>query len=238
MDHKVNKDEVLIHVPINNPTITQALGQWAEFLHNRYEDVTRYISISKHEIEFQAGLDHRYMEELRSRGRAHEGFPEMDTMYNLRPDYLQGKYRRNVPEAAQLAEDITATYHKMNDTMIHELGIRRNALCALYPPNGYIGWHNNANASSYNLIFTYSSEGDGYWEHVNPYTGKVERVEDVKGWQCKASYFGAYEENDPRTLVYHSAACGKTGFRATVSWIFDREHKDWWLDSLDEIKFD
>ena len=238
MDHKVKEGEVLINVNINNPVIIEALTEWSTFLHDRYDDISRYISISRHEPSYQRGLEHDYMEEIRAKGSQHDGFPEMDYMFNIRPDFLQGRYRREQEVARELAEEITARYHKMNDTMITELGIRRNALSALYPPNGYIGWHNNANASSYNLIFTYSATGDGYWEHVNPYTNQIERIEDVKGWQCKATYFGAYSENNPKSLIYHTAACGPTGFRATVSWIFDRVNKDWWLDSIEEIESD
>lgn len=236
MEVKLEQNEVLYNIPINNPEIIELLEEWSEFLHTNYDTIKKHISLSRHETHPGAGVEHSYLEHIRSKGAGHDGFPEMDHMYNIRPDFL--KYRVEVPEAKALADSIRDAYTSFNNNMCTTLGIRRNALCALYPPNGYIGWHNNANASSYNLIFTYSSEGDGYWEHVNPYTNKIERIQDVKGWQCKASYFGSYSENNPTSLVYHSAKCGESGFRATVSWIFDREHKEWWLESLEEIKSD
>ena len=106
----------------------------------------------------------------------------------------------------------------------------------MYPPKGFISWHNNANASAYNLIFTWSETGDGYFKYIDGYTGDEIVIPDKKGWQCKAGYFGAYNE-EPEKLVYHTASTDC--WRITVSYIFNREEMSLGLqeDVIEEIKF-
>ena len=113
------------------------------------------------------------------------------------------------------------------------LATYNNALCTVYPPEGFISWHNNANASAYNLIFTWSETGDGYWKHIDPHTGEQVLVKDVPSWQCKAFFFGGYED-DPKDLVYHMASTDC--WRMTISYIFDRHHKQFWQDIIEEIE--
>ena len=48
----------------------------------------------------------------------------------------------------------------------------------MYPPGGYISWHNNANASAYNLVFTWSESGNGYFKYIDGET-KKEIVEGI-----------------------------------------------------------
>ena len=100
---------------------------------------------------------------------------------------------------------------------------------------GFISWHNNANASAYNLIFTWSETGDGYFKYIDGYTGDEIVIPDKKGWQCKAGYFGAYNE-EPEKLVYHTASTDC--WRITVSYIFNREEMSLGLqeDVIEEIK--
>ena len=74
----------------------------------------------------------------------------------------------------------------MNQDLIEWLGVRHNALTAIYPPGGYISWHNNANASAYNLIFTWSESANGQFNYVDPSTKEVVVMRDVEGWQCKS----------------------------------------------------
>ena len=76
-----------------------------------------------------------------------------------------------------------------------------SALSTLYPPDGFIGWHNNANAAAFNLIFTWSEKGDGWFKYIEPTSKEVITISDVQGWQLKAGYFGAYGSGD---VVYHA----------------------------------
>lgn len=58
-------------------------------------------------------------------------------------------------------------------------------LAAFYPAGGFIGWHTNSNFERYNAIITFSDTGDGYFEYVDPDSGKIIKVDDKPGMTIK-----------------------------------------------------
>lgn len=119
--------------------------------------------------------------------------------------------------------------NKLDDELILFLGARNNALKMYYPPKGFIGWHNNGNAPGYNIIITYSSEGDGAFYTYDKSNDKIIEQKDKKGWFIKVGYFGHYKE--PEKLCWHAA---KTDCdRLTLSYII--YDKNLWENMVDEI---
>lgn len=154
-----------------------------------------------------------YMRHIIHKGTAHDGYPEMLLGTSLEP----GKFCYDGQDSLQLTEES----EKLIKDLCSWSGAHRRALTAIYPPGGFIGWHNNANASGYNILFTWSSEGDGQWEHIEPSTGEHVIIPDVKGWQCKYGYYGSYEE--PHRVLYHAA---KTNcLRTTVAFVFNGDER-------------
>ena len=103
--------------------------------------------------------------------------------------------------------------------------------------DGFIGWHNNANASAYNFIFTYSEDGDGYWEHFDTGTQEIVRINDKPGWQCKAGYFGAYEDGMNKVCYHCASNESETGTRMTVAFVMDRSEvsqglQEWVIEDI------
>ena len=175
--------------------------------------------------------NHEYMHKIMAMGRKHNGFPECSCSYS----YSQGQLKFSENAGESVGE---VAYHQ--EKFLREIqtvfNLKRNALFSVYPPGGFISWHNNANASAYNFIFTYSETGDGYWEHWDTKEKKVTRIQDVKGWQCKAGYFGAYEDPEER-LVYHCAQNGKSGLRMTVAFVLERSElssglQEWVIEDI------
>jgi hypothetical protein len=169
-----------------------------------------------------------YRKHIISKGRGHEGFPEMLAAACLEP----GKFIYDGEERTRILQDM--------ESCIAELcswaGAHRRALTAIYLPGGFISWHNNANAHGYNVLFTWSEEGDGQWEHIEPVTGEHVVIPDVKGWQCKYGYYGTYDE--PEHVLYHAA---KTNcLRCTVAFVFNgnRTGKNMAEMLIDEIRND
>ena len=174
---------------------------------------------------------HEYMREIMNKERNHNGFPEVSCSYS----FGQGQLNFDQNAGDGVGE---VSFHQ--DKFLREIqsifNLKRNALFSVYPPGGFISWHNNANASAYNFIFTYSETGDGYWEHWDMKEQKVVRIPDVKGWQCKAGYFGAYEDERER-LVYHCAKNGKSGLRMTIAFVLDRSElssglQEWVIEDI------
>lgn len=153
----------------------------------------------------------------------HDGSPDAARSYCLKPDHYEGDEKT----------DYCLDYMSLDSRLKTELGVQHSALSQLYPPSGYIAWHTNENACAYNLIFTYSETGDGYFDYIDPKTGDKIRIQDKKGWNCKAGYFGSQFEKD--RIVYH---CASTNcWRMTLSFTLGHDY-DFWRDCIDHINTD
>lgn len=181
----------------------------------------------KWEQDREQWLSDKYKDEIISMGSSHNGFPVTMKAYSLTAQHSLDYRASNIERAKKWTD--------LNEKLQSILGTRQNALCATYPPGGYISWHNNANASSYNLVITWSETGDGWWKHVDPYTNEVVTVHDKPGWQAKAFYFGSYED-DPKHLVYHAASTDC--WRMTLGYMFDTRHKEYWEDVIEELEIE
>ena len=84
----------------------------------------------------------------------HEGYPVEH--YSLPIDRLRA---------------IDSNLDKINDYARHEfiadLGANSNAVFLYYPPGGFVGWHTNQNNSGHQFIFSWSKEGDGYFQYYD-----------------------------------------------------------------------
>jgi hypothetical protein len=223
--------DIMRSVDIKNPEVIELLDEWVQLAfqgkpYNEF-DKNRFLSVG-HTGHHQAANDRNdyisdeHRDYIISMGTSHSGFPESGRFFDMRKASPKHFDIENV-------EGYTLLDQKMQTT----LATRGNALASVYPPGGFISWHNNANAPSYNLIITWSENGDGYWKHVDPHTGETIVVPDKPGWQCKAFYFGAYAD-DPENLVYHMASTDC--WRITCSYIFDRVNKQFWEDIIEEIE--
>jgi hypothetical protein len=219
-------DNVMKSVKIKNQEVLNILSEFIDLWWDKRNSNLQNFYLGAKDVNREDYINDEYKNKIINMSTAHEGFPEKLRGYSI-------KDVSDRPGLIRSDLEISKNYMKINEKMQINLGTRHNALCSVYPPGGFISWHNNANAPSYNLIFTWSENGNGYWKHVDPYTGKDVVVHDVPGWQCKAFYFGAYEDR-PEDLVYHMASTDC--WRMTVSYIFDRTHKQFWEGVIEEIE--
>jgi hypothetical protein len=165
---------------------------------------------------------------------AHIGYPTDQYGINLNYNFLQSE-RRTV-DPAFLAE-IRRANNVLDEKLQLALGARFCALKMYYPADGYINWHTNWNVPGYNIIFTYSPSGNGYWRHIDPAgstspkpnLNKLVHIDDVPGWHCKVGYFGKKEEAD--RVVWHSAYTREP--RLTVSYVVFE--KAIWENMVEEL---
>lgn len=175
-----------------------------------------------------------YLATIKNMGPNHEGYPVALQGIPCNSDYMQ-----TTVDDPDIMVKFIEMYDDLNAELMTWLGTRNNALWCVYPPNGFISWHNNANAYAYNIILTWSENGDGYWEHIEPKTGERVRIQDQKGWNAKAGYFGNYndyEAGDDR-LVYHKAQ-NFSGWRMTLGFMFnnDERGKMMWEAAIEDIQ--
>lgn len=203
------------NIPIKNKEVLKALNNFLWFYDNR-DIVKKNLHRHGNGEERERWMSDKYRDEIIAQNERHEGYPDHINSYALKADrmhFLEGK--ATTPESAQLVE----RYSRYNQELCTLLSTRNNALTQMYPPNGFISWHNNANASAYNLIFSWSETGDGCFKYVDGHTGKMVTMQDVQGWQCKTGYFGSYREPWYKR-VYHAAETDC--WRITVSYMLDR----------------
>ena len=221
-------------IPVRNKELLNILNKYRDFLTRDKEQFEKDFHKScveqKDNRHWLAGDGH--LEEILDQGERHEGFP--DYMYGYEMSVNRKKHQFFEPDTHPvIRRDRTAELGNMNRLVTQFLGVRTTALTAYYPPGGFISWHNNANASAYNLIFTWSEEGKGQFDYVDPRTKEIVSMPDHAGWQCKAAYFGHYGEKD--RLFYH---CAKTDcWRLTVSFTFDTSSmsEDYRAELIEEI---
>lgn len=203
------------NIPIRNKDVLEALNNWLWYYDNR-DLVLDTLQVNGNPKDREHFVGEQYRDEIIAIDTMHDGFPASIHGCNIKGSHLQAK--NGAPVSTEVSK-LVERYNRYNQELCTLLSARNNALTELYPPNGYISWHNNANASAYNLIFSWSEMGDGCFKYVDGHTGKMVTMQDVQGWQCKAGYFGAYHE-PWYNRVYHAAETNC--WRISVSYIFDR----------------
>jgi len=203
-------------VPIENRNVQNILHDCLSTYNVKY-DVTK-TNEKMGDIDVDGWYTSKdYLESIRD---DHDGSPESAHSYGLKPHHYSGDQKI----------DYELDFFALDMRMRLELGLQCSALSQFYPAGGFISWHNNANASAYNLIFTWSETGDGYFEYIDPKTDDVIRMHDKKGWTCKAGYFGSLDE--PDKIIWH---CAKTNCkRITLSFTMGFNY-DYWEDCVKQI---
>lgn len=166
-------------------------------------------------------LSNQYMHEIINMGSGHDGFPKVLKGF-------AGLKHEGGDMRGKVIKDASRT---LNTKLMEFMSARNNALNACYPPGGFISWHNNANAKGYNIIITYSENGNGWFDYWDIEKQERVRIQDVPGWQAKMTYFGPYD--DPDKLCYHAAYTDD--YRITVAFVFD-EADEFWEEVIEDLE--
>lgn len=205
-------------VEMKNPRVLDILEKFRYLYREKYDITKTNQPLSDLLGRGEEFVSEEYLQEVLDMGESHDGLPRAAFSYPIKPDHYQGddpEYKKD--------------FASINDQLRVELGLHSSALSQLYPPKGFIDWHNNANASSYNVIFTWSETGDGWFKWLDDKT--INTMPDKKGWSCKVGYFANYEESEP--VIYH---CAYTNcWRITLSFTLGFD-KNYWEDMIDYIQ--
>ena len=165
-------------IPLNNPEVLKGLDNFLWMYKERDE-------IAKHHRLHSIGCDMNYYtgDEYRDiivkQDTAHEGYPEECRSYNMKPSQMRFIVGH---DPTYVAESIRK-WDEYSTILQHALFTKFNALTVLYPPDGFISWHNNCNAAAYNLVFTWSETGDG-----QSWTKRVYHSARTDCWRITVSF--------------------------------------------------
>ncbi len=188
------------------------------------EDHDKLLPVGEDLKKRMGNMDHisscseEYLNHIVKKDGAHIGFPEV-------------AYCCDISQAVGHAPRIHIDkQQELNSELIAYLGARNVAVHTYYPPNGFMGWHNNWNAHGYNILLTYNSEENGgFFRYLDPITKEVVTLIDPKGWSCKVGYFGRGRE--PDKVVYH--CCSNTAKRLTLGYVVP--HLEIWRSMIEDI---
>ena len=214
-------------VELKNPRVLNLLEKFRYLYREKY-DITK-TTVRAHGVEPEPSaedwISEEYLKKVMSLGKKHIGVPSASLSYCIKPEHYIGS-----PHDYQLYKE---DFRGVNDILKEELGLRCSALSQLYPPKGFIDWHNNANASAFNVVFTWSETGDGRFKWYDMEKKEIITMKDKKGWRCKAGYFASYGDDVP--VTYH---CAYTNcWRMTHSYTLGFD-KNYWLDMIDYIQLE
>ena len=206
-------------IDIKNEEVLKILTDYSDWFFQ--SDLTKLVEIAHSEDRHQGMLleeacGEKYLKEIVDKDGQHIGFPErvlsvdINTSENSPQEH---KEKRN-----KLAEELCAY-----------LGARNQAVNVFYPANGFMGWHNNWNANGYNILLSYSKEGNGFFRYRDPLTKEIVTMEDKPGWTCKVGYYGRGRE--PDKVYYHCA--GSYEPRITLGFVVP--HLEIWRSMIEDI---
>lgn len=133
----------------------------------------------------------RHLQEMIRKGADHIGFPEH-------------AYGFQVSHGAKSHPEIFEPLKMWTKSeLVRMFGAKGNSLTSYYPPNGYVGWHTNWNAFGYQMIITWSEDGDGHFSYYDKEKDEIITEKDVKGWQARWYRFGRVDE--PEHHCWHTA---------------------------------
>lgn len=203
-----------------DPEFESILNKFSEFILSLDLDKIKFRGEPDDGDDFtsQKYLDHMLSKD--SEGR-HEGYPEV--VYGIDIGGTKHPNDERVPYEVQ--DVITELSTELNAF----LGTRNCAVTMLYPENGYMGWHHNANAPGYNILLSYSIDGDGFFRYVDPTTKEIVTLQDTPGWSIKVGYYGSFEQENK--IVWHCARTKKIRF--TIAFIVPKESM--WHDMCEDI---
>ena len=135
-----------------------------------------------------------YLQQVMATGQEHSGFPE---------EHVSMPINRMAQKNPEVFAEIR---NEMRYEFASEIGAHTSALTNYYPPGGFVGWHTNWNANAYQVLFTWSETGDGYFKYWDLEKQEIVHIQDTKGWACRHYYFG--HRGEPDKHCWHAAYAG------------------------------
>lgn len=230
----INDNQVMKSIPINNSHVLECLNNFLWFWRNPTFHDNVHTTCNSHTFE-DGWTSEEYMRKIIDMGNAHDGYPESCKAKAMAANRLVEKPTADKGAIVECIRRFT----DYNTQLSQAIMARNNALGVIYPPGGFISWHNNQNAPGYNLIFSYAETDTGFFEYYDSNTEEIVKLYDTPGkWTCKAGYFADFEESFEKK-VYHSASAPEDD-RMTVSYVFNASEMSNGLhdETIEEIMSD
>mgnify|MGYP001171631417 CR=1 FL=1 len=202
----------MINIKIQNKQIINLLNGWSSWFDNLDKSLLK--------LDGKPDEDDYYTEEEYFKTidqEKHVGFPEK-------------KYGVDVamPDTTKL--NLRERIRQIDSDFNNVLSAKCCAVKMYYPKGGYMGWHNNHNASGYNILFSHTKNGKGYFRYKDPITLQTITMHDTPGWTAKVGYYGMLSEKNK--IYWHCARAYED--RLTLGFVVP--NKDFWEMMIEDIE--
>lgn len=106
----------------------------------------------------------------------------------------EASYGNDLAGALTTPESWRPTILKFNRDLNNLLCTKFNAVMMYYPPGGFMGWHDNRNVPGYNILLSYTKNGNGWFKFKE--NGETVTLHDKPGWNVKVGYYGGEDEEE------------------------------------------
>lgn len=202
----------MINIKIQNKEIINLLNDYSEWIENLDKSVFK--------LEGKPDKNDYYTEEEYFKTidqEKHIGFPEVT-------------YGTDIAFTQTTMVDLRQRIRQIDSDFNDILSAKHCAVKMYYPKGGYMGWHNNHNASGYNILFSYTKNGEGYFRYKDPKTLETVTMHDSPGWTAKVGYYGMLEEKDK--IYWHCARAYEV--RLTLGFVIP--DKNFWEMMIEDIQ--
>ena len=198
-------------IQIKNKDLINLLNDYS----NWFEGVNKsLIKVRGERDENEYYTSEKYLKKIDKKN--HEGFPEKTHGIDLVfCDSTDNEIRKRI--------------RKIDLDFNSILGSKHCAVKMYYPAGGYMGWHNNHNASGYNILFSYTKNGNGFFRYK---TDKTYTMHDKPGWTAKVGYYGNNKE--PDKLFWHCARAYED--RLTLGFVIP--DRSFWEMMIEDIELE
>ena len=198
-------------IQIRNKDLINLLNDYS----NWFEGVNRsLIKVRGERDDNEYYTSDKYLKKIDKKN--HEGFPEKTHGIDLVfCDSTDNEIRKRI--------------RKIDLDFNSILGSKHCAVKMYYPAGGYMGWHNNHNASGYNILFSYTKNGNGFFRYK---TDKTYTMHDKPGWTAKVGYYGNNKE--PDKLFWHCARAYED--RLTLGFVIP--DRSFWEMMIEDIELE
>lgn len=162
--------------------IVNPFSEW--FFNHDMNDITILGEPDKDEYY----TSEEYLKFIQEKG--HEGYPEEKHGIDLKA----------IDSTPLTSRDVIIDVTKKLNAFF---GSSFDAVKMYYPKKGFMSWHNNHNCPGYNILLSYTKNGDGWFRYQDPKTKEIITLYDKPGWTAKVGYYGANDE--PENIYWHCA---------------------------------
>jgi hypothetical protein len=208
---------MMTKIPLRNKELIRHLDKFHKFR----TDYVDLLSPTDRDLDGKWYTSEKYLQIIRDMKVAHDGFPEK--IYSHSFQHSQTRLNPDAVDASTRIPEMNDYYNRVLSDISRTYCWKHTALATVYPPGGFISWHNNANAPGHNMIFTWSEKGDGWFKYWDPKKEEIVTMQDEPGWNAKIGYFGSYSDGW-NNICYH-AAYAPEAYRMTVSFVYATDER-------------